>query len=62
VGGGASVFAISFLLSSSSDRDGPAVGHHAWRGVPNFPGSLNQLNRKYLREILSTLDFDCAWS
>ena len=31
-----------------------------FRGVPNFPGSLNQLMRKNVREILSTLDFYCA--
>ena len=31
-----------------------------WRRVPRLPGPLNQLVRKNLREILSTLDFYCA--
>ena len=31
-----------------------------WRRVPGVPGALNQLVRKNLREILSTLDFYCA--
>jgi hypothetical protein len=31
-----------------------------FRTVPSFPGPLNQLMRKNLREILSTLDFYCA--
>jgi hypothetical protein len=31
-----------------------------FRVVPSFPGALNQLMRKNLREILSTLDFYCA--
>src|ERR1035441_9269252 len=31
-----------------------------WRHVPQFPGPLNQLVRKNLREILSTLDFYTA--
>ncbi|MCU1232212.1 MAG: hypothetical protein JWP63_179 [Candidatus Solibacter sp.] len=31
-----------------------------WRRVPEFPGPLNQLVRKNLREILSTLDLYCA--
>jgi hypothetical protein len=30
------------------------------RRVPNFPGPLNQLVRKNVREILCTLDFYCA--
>ncbi len=30
------------------------------RAVPHFPGPLDQLIRKNLREILSTLDFYCA--
>jgi len=31
-----------------------------WRRVPPFPGRLNQLVRKNLREMLCTLDFYCA--
>ena len=31
-----------------------------WRRVPQFPGPLNQLVRKNMREILATLDFYCA--
>jgi hypothetical protein len=32
----------------------------AWRAIPQFPGPLNHLVRKNLREMLSTLDFYCA--
>ncbi len=32
----------------------------SWRAIPQFPGALNQLIRKNLREMLSTLDFYCA--
>jgi hypothetical protein len=35
-------------------------GGTMFRRVPPFPGSLNQLIRKNVREILSTLDFYCA--
>jgi hypothetical protein len=31
-----------------------------WRNVPGIPGVLNQLVRKNLREVLSTLDYYCA--
>jgi hypothetical protein len=31
-----------------------------WRRLPNFPGPLNHLIRKNLRETLSTLDFWCS--
>jgi hypothetical protein len=31
-----------------------------WKSVPHFPGPLNQLVRKNLRELLSTLDFYAA--
>ncbi len=51
----AGVFAIGFLLPSL-----PAGGRGAWRHLPNFPGPLNQLIRKNLREMLSTLDFWCS--
>jgi hypothetical protein len=52
----AGIFAAGFLLSDLPFA--PAQG--LWRGVPNLPGRLNQLVRKNLREILSTLDFYCA--
>jgi hypothetical protein len=32
----------------------------AWRAIPQFPGALNHLVRKNVREILVTLDFYCA--
>jgi hypothetical protein len=32
----------------------------SWRAIPQFPGTLNHLIRKNLREMLSTLDFYCA--
>jgi hypothetical protein len=32
----------------------------AWRPVPRFPGPLNHLIRKNVREMLVTLDFYCA--
>lgn len=50
------MFAFGFLIpvNSSSNFGG-------WRRrVPDFPGPLNQLIRKNLRELLSTLDFYCA--
>jgi hypothetical protein len=52
----AGIFAAGFLLSDLPFA--PAQG--LWRRVPNLPGPLNQLVRKNLREILSTLDFYCA--
>ena len=49
-------FVIGFAVPSI-----PWVRHKAaWRALPNFPGPLNQLIRKNLRELLSTLDFYCA--
>ena len=48
----AGVFAIGFVLPSL-----PVVRKGIWRHLPNFPGPLNQLLRKNLRETLSTLDF-----
>ncbi len=50
----AGVFAIGFLLPSL-----PAARRGMWRRLPGFPGPLNHLIRKNLRETLSTLDF---WS
>lgn len=37
-----------------------ARGAWFWRRIPPFPGRLNQLIRKNIREILSTLDFYVA--
>jgi hypothetical protein len=51
----AGVFAIGFLLPSL-----PVARRGMWRRVPNFPGPLNHLIRKNLREALSTLDFWCS--
>lgn len=52
----AGVFVAGFVLS-----DLPfAPSQNLWRSVPNFPGQPNQLIRKNIREILSTLDFYCA--
>ena len=45
-------FAASSLLTGR--------GFGAWRRVPHFPGPLNHLVRKNLREMLGTLDFYCA--
>ncbi len=39
---------------------GVAPGYGLWRHVPGFPGRLNQLVRKNLRQMLSTLDLCCA--
>lgn len=51
----AGVFAIGFLLPSL-----PAARKGMWRHLPGFPGPLNHLIRKNLRETLSTLDFWCG--
>ncbi len=48
-------FVIGFVLPSL-----PPARKGAWRRLPNFPGPLNQLIRKNLREMLSTLDFWCS--
>jgi hypothetical protein len=56
----AGLFATSFLVSSLTARSGLRPSHGMWRGVPGFPGPLNQLIRKNIREMLSTLDFYCA--
>ena len=52
----AALFGAVFLISALPLPQGKGM----WRGVPDFPGPLNQLMRKNLREILSTLDFYCA--
>jgi hypothetical protein len=51
----AGIFAIGFVLPSL-----PAAQKGMWRRVPHFPGPLNHLIRKNLREMLSTLDFWCS--
>ena len=52
----AGLFAGAFFISALPLPSGNGM----WRRVPQFPGPLNQLVRKNLREILSTLDFYCA--
>lgn len=52
----AGLFASGFVLSDLPLAPGRAI----WLRVPNFPGAWNQLVRKNVREILSTLDFYCA--
>lgn len=52
----AGLFAAGFLLSDLSFVSTQSI----WRLIPHFPGPLNQLIRKNLREMLSTLDFYCA--
>ena len=52
----AGVFVIGFIAPSFPLA--PRKG--AWHHIPAFPGPLNHLIRKNLRELLSTLDFYCA--
>ena len=52
----AGLVAAGFLVSELPLPRGAAM----WRRVPHFPGPLDQLIRKNLREMLSTLDFYCA--
>jgi hypothetical protein len=52
----AGLFAGAFLISAVPMPGGKGM----WRSVPQFPGPLNQLVRKNVREILCTLDFYCA--
>ena len=52
----AALVVAAFLLS---DLPLARLGAAA-RAIPPFPGSLNQLIRKNLREMLATLDFYCA--
>jgi len=52
----AGLFALAFVLSDVSWFSTERL----WRMVPNFPGRLDQLVRKNLREMLSTLDVYCA--
>ena len=51
----AGAFAIGFVLPSI-----PSGRQSVWRRMPGFPGRLNHVVRKNLRETLSTLDFWCA--
>jgi hypothetical protein len=51
----AGIIAVGFVLSEI-----PAPAHGMLRRVPQFPGRLNHLIRKNLREIFATLDFYCA--
>ncbi len=52
----AGLFAIGFVVPSL-----PWMRRQeAWRRLPHFPGPLDQLIRKNLREMLSTLDFYCG--
>jgi hypothetical protein len=52
----AGLFAAAFLVSALPLPRGGGM----FRRMPEFPGPLNQLIRKNVREILSTLDFYCA--
>jgi hypothetical protein len=52
----AGLFVGAFLISAVPMPSGKGM----WRGVPQFPGPLNQLVRKNVREMLCTLDFYCA--
>ncbi|MGA7237205.1 MAG: hypothetical protein WBY44_16080 [Bryobacteraceae bacterium] len=52
----AGLIAAAFVISAAPWR--PRGG--AWRAIPQFPGPLNHLVRKNLREMLATLDFYCA--
>jgi hypothetical protein len=52
----AGLVAAGFVISELPLPAGAAM----WRRVPHFPGPLDQLIRKNLREMLSTLDFYCA--
>jgi hypothetical protein len=52
----AGLVACGFLISDWTAAGKPMF----WRRVPAFPGSIGQLIRKNVREILSTLDFYVA--
>jgi hypothetical protein len=54
----AGLFAVAFVMPSLPLGGGNGI----WRIMPTFPGPLNQLVRKDLRQILSSLDFYCALS
>jgi hypothetical protein len=50
------LFAIAFLAPGRGIGGRPTL----FRAIPRFPGPLDQLIRKDLREIFATLDFYCA--
>ena len=50
------LFVLAFVLSDLPISPSRSI----WLHVPPFPGRWNQLIRKNLREILTTLDFYCA--
>jgi hypothetical protein len=52
----AGLIAAAFMISAVPWRSRGG----AWRAVPRFPGMLNHLVRKNVREMLATLDFYCA--
>ncbi len=52
----AGLIAAAFLISALPWK----TSRNSWRAIPQFPGPLNHLIRKNLREMLSTLDFYCA--
>jgi hypothetical protein len=52
----AGLIAAAFLISAVPLRH----RGQSWRAIPQFPGPLNHLIRKNLREMLATLDFYCA--
>jgi hypothetical protein len=54
----AGLFVIAFVMPSLPSGSQKGI----WRLMPQFPGPLNQLVRKDLRQILSSLDFYCALS
>lgn len=54
------LFAAGFLLSAVPLPGGLGKSGGMWRRIPNFPGPLNHLMRKNVREMLCTLDFYCA--
>jgi hypothetical protein len=51
----AGAFVVGFILPSL-----PPARTGVWHRLPHFPGRLNQLLRKNLRETISTLDFWCT--
>lgn len=53
---GAGIIAASFILSSLPIWRQAGL----WKNMPHFPGPLDQLIRKNIREMLGTLDFYCA--
>ncbi|MEO8597088.1 MAG: hypothetical protein ABI759_27465 [Candidatus Solibacter sp.] len=56
----AALFMAAFVLSAVPLPGGLGKGGGLWRRIPNFPGPLNQLVRKNVREMLCTLDFYCG--